>query len=311
MFLKIDQIMVIVKRRRNTKEEAFTMEEYKNEKVKMTEQLLYHYRKYLLDQERSSATMEKYFRDVKRFMEYLGKEGTVNKEKVREYKQYLKEHYKISSANSMLAAMNSFFTFAGWEELKVRLFKIQKLFYSSPERLITEKEYKKLIDTARKNEDEQMSMLLQTIGSTGIRVSELKFITLESLKDGRTEIYNKGKSRIVLLPVELTKVLKKYCKNAGIKSGSIFITRNGNPLDRSNLSKKMKALARAAGVEEGKVFPHNFRHLFARVFYAIEKDVVRLMDLLGHSSIATTRIYTMTTEDYPRRQMSRMKLVLG
>ena len=156
----------------------------------------------------------------------------------------------------MLAAMNSFFTFAGWEELKVRLFKIQKLFYSSPERLITEKEYKKLIDTARKNEDEQMSMLLQTIGSTGIRVSELKFITLESLKDGRTEIYNKGKSRIVLLPVELTKVLKKYCKNAGIKSGSIFITRNGNPLDRSNLSKKMKALARAAGVDEGLSLIH-------------------------------------------------------
>ncbi len=279
--------------------------------LKTAEQLLNLYREYLRDEERSLATMEKYCRDVKRFLEYLGKDGTVDKEKVRDYKQYLKEHYKISSANSMLAAVNSFFTFAGWEELKVRLFKIQQVFYSRPEREITERDYKRLIDSARKNGDEQMSMLIQTIGSTGIRISELKYITLESLKGGRAEIFNKGKSRIVLLPVELTSVLKIYCKKIGIKSGSIFITRNGNPMDRSNLSKKMKALATEAGVDEAKVFPHNFRHLFARVFYSIEKDVVRLMDLLGHTSIAATRIYTMTTEDYPRRQMSRMKLVLG
>ena len=230
---------------------------------------------------------------------------------VREYKQWLKDHYKISSANSMLAAVNSFFLYAGREDLKVKLFKVQKLLYSRPEREMTEKDYGRLVRSVRKSGDEQLSMLLQTIGSTGIRISELKFITVESLDEGRADIYNKGKSRVVLLPVELTRLLKKYCQKAKIISGSIFITKHGNPIDRSNLSKKMKQAALEAGVEPTKVFPHNFRHLFARMFYSIEKDVVRLMELLGHSNISTTRIYTMTTEDQPRRQMSRMKLVLG
>ena len=154
-------------------------------------------------------------------------------------------------------------------------------------------------------------MLLQTIGSTGIRISELRFITVESLETGRADIYSKGKSRIALLPVELVKVLKKYCRRAEIRTGSIFITRNGKMMDRSNISKRMKQLGREAGVDTAKVFPHNFRHLFARVFYSIEKDVVRLMDLLGHSNISTTRIYTMSTEEQPRRQMSRMRMVLA
>ena len=211
----------------------------------------------------------------------------------------------------MLAAVNSFLGFVGRGDLKVKLLKVQKAVYSRPEREMTEKEYEGLVRTAKRLGDLRMSMLLQTIGSTGIRISELKFITVESLETGRAEIYNKGKSRVVLLPVELTRLLKKYCRKAGIRIGSIFITRQGNPLDRSNVSKKMKQLARAAGVDAAKVFPHNFRHLFARTFYNIEKDVVRLMDLLGHSSISTTRIYTMTTEEQPRRQMSRMKLVLG
>lgn len=176
---------------------------------------------------------------------------------------------------------------------------------------MTEQDYEKLVRAARKTGDEKMSMLLQTIGSTGIRISELKFITVESLERGKADIYNKGKSRVILLPEELTRVLKKNCRKSKIFSGSIFITRYGNPMDRSNISKKMKQLARTAEVDENKVFPHNFRHLFARIFYSIEKDVVRLMDLLGHSSINTTRIYTMSTEDLPRRQMSRMRLVLG
>ena len=211
----------------------------------------------------------------------------------------------------MLAAVNSFFVFAGWEEWKVKLFKVQRVQYSKPEREMTEKDYERLILAAREKGDMKMSMLIQTIGSTGVRISELKFITVESLRDGRAEIYNKGKSRVVLLPVELTKVLRKYCRKAGIVSGSIFVTKHGNPMDRSNVSKKMKQLGREAGVDTAKVFPHNFRHLFARIFYSIEKDVVRLMDLLGHSSINTTRIYTMTTEEQPRRQMSRMRMVLG
>ena len=277
----------------------------------LTPEMLEPYREYLMDEERSRATVEKYLRDARKFLEYLGDDGRVDKEKVRGFKMELMEHYKISSVNSMLAAVNSFLGFVGRGDLKVKLLKVQKAVYSRPEREMTEKEYEGLVRTAKRLGDLRMSMLLQTIGSTGIRISELKFITVESLETGRAEIYNKGKSRVVLLPVELTRLLKKYCRKAGIYAGSIFITRQGNPLDRSNVSKKMKQLGREAGVDVAKVFPHNLRHLFARVFYSIEKDVVRLMDLLGHSSISTTRIYTMTTEEQPRRQMSRMKLVLG
>ncbi|WP_138669552.1 tyrosine-type recombinase/integrase [Hungatella hathewayi] len=279
--------------------------------MELTPEMLEPYREYLMDEERSRATVEKYLRDARKFLEYLGDDGRVDKEKVREFKQELMEHYKISSVNSMLAAVNSFLGFVGRGDLKVKLLKVQKAVYSRPEREMTEKEYEGLVRTAKRLGDLRMSMLLQTIGSTGIRISELKFITVESLETGRAEIYNKGKSRVVLLPVELTRLLKKYCRKAGIYAGSIFITRQGNPLDRSNVSKKMKQLGREAGVDVAKVFPHNLRHLFARVFYSIEKDVVRLMDLLGHSSISTTRIYTMSTEEQPRRQMSRMKLVLG
>ena len=223
----------------------------------------------------------------------------------------MKEDYKVSSANSMLAAINSFFVFLGRPEWKVKLFKIQKFYFSRPELEMTGKDYTRLVQAAQRDGDEKMSMLLQTIGSTGIRISELPFITVESLVEGRAEIYNKGKSRVVLLPQELTTLLKKYCRKEKILTGSIFITKYGNPVDRSNVSKRMKKLGREAGVDTAKIFPHNLRHLFARIFYNIEKDVIRLMDLLGHSSISTTRIYTMTTEDQPRRQMSRMRLVLG
>ncbi len=285
------------------------MDERKN--VKLSDEMLAEYREYLENEEKSGATIEKYMRDVRAFQGYLGKGMLLDREKIRMYKQKLVERYKIASANSMLAAVNSFLVFAGCGEWKVKLFKIQKVQYSRPEREISGKEYERLVHTARKQGNEQMSMLLQTIGSTGIRISELKFITVEALNDGRAEIYNKGKCRVVLLPEELTRLLKKYCKKAGIVAGSVFISRRGNPVDRSNVSKKMKQLGREAGVDTEKVFPHNLRHLFARTFYSIEKDVVRLMDLLGHSSINTTRIYTMTTEEQPRRQMSRMKLVLG
>ena len=283
----------------------------KRKNLTISKEMLPAYREYLQDEERSRATVEKYLRDVRVFLEYVGENQVLGKERIREYKEELRERYKISSANSMLAAVNSFLVFLGREEMKVKLFKVQKVLYSRPEREMTEKDYEKLVRTARRCGDLSMSMLLQTIGSTGIRISELRFITVESLEVGRAEIYNKGKSRVVLLPVELSRMLKKYCREAGILSGSIFVTKHGNPVDRSNVSKKMKQLAREAGVDENRVFPHNFRHLFARIFYSVEKDVVRLMDLLGHASISTTRIYTMTTEDQPRRQMSRMKLVLG
>ena len=279
--------------------------------VNITEQTLKEYEEYLRDEERSGATVEKYMRDVRKFLAFLPEDKGIEKEMVREYKEWLRERYKITSANSMLAAVNNFFVFLGREELKVKLYKIQRMTYSRPEREITEKDYVGLVKAARADGDERMSMLLQTIGSTGIRISELKFITVDAVNAGRAEIYNKGKSRVVLLPAELTRLLKTYCRKAGIGTGSIFVTRNGKPMDRSNISKRMKQLGIEAGVDVAKVFPHNLRHLFARIFYSIEKDVVRLMDLLGHSNISTTRIYTAATEEQPRRQMARMHLVLG
>ena len=276
-------------------------------------EMLEPYEQFLREEERSRATVEKYLRDVRKFWGYVRADGkeAFDKAIVLEYKQYLSERYKTSSVNSMLAAINSYFDYLGRDECKVKLFKIQRVQFSEKRRELTEKDYERLVHTAERKGDVRMSMLLQTIGSTGIRISELRFITVESLENGRADIYNKGKSRIALLPVELVKVLKRYCRRAGILSGSIFITRSGKMMDRSNISKRMKQLGREAGVDTAKVFPHNFRHLFARVFYSIEKDVVRLMDLLGHSNISTTRIYTMSTEEQPRRQMSRMKLVLG
>ncbi|MFR2847766.1 MAG: tyrosine-type recombinase/integrase [Hungatella hathewayi] len=277
------------------------------------DEMLEPYEQFLREEERSQATVEKYLRDVRKFWGYVraaGKE-TFDKAIVLEYKQYLSERYKTTSVNSMLAEINSYFDYLGRDECKVKLFKIQRAQFSEKRRELTEKDYERLVHTAERKGDVRMSMLLQTIGSTGIRISELRFITVESLENGRADIYNKGKSRIALLPVELVKVLKRYCRRAGILSGSIFITRSGKMMDRSNISKRMKQLGREAGVDTAKVFPHNFRHLFARIFYSIEKDVVRLMDLLGHSNISTTRIYTMSTEEQPRRQMSRMKLVLG
>ena len=293
------------------------MEERKNMNF-ITDEMMNRYEQYLKEEERSRATVEKYLRDVKKFREYLcslreheSDKNQFDKKIVLEYKQYLNEHYKTTSANSMLAAVNSFLEYLGCGEYKVKLFKIQHIQFSEPEKELTEKDYERLVQAAERKGDTRMSMLLQTIGSTGIRISELRFITVESLEHGRAEIYNKGKSRIALLPAELMKLLKKYCRRVGITGGSIFITRNGRPMDRSNINKKMKELGREAGVDERKVFPHNFRHLFARTFYRIEKDVVRLMDLLGHSNINTTRIYTAGTESQPRRQLSRMKLVFG
>ena len=299
--------------------------------ISITERQLEEYEEYLKDEERSRATVEKYLRDIRKFRSFIQMDGNgvgtggagrekaekleksekSEKEWIREYKQYLKEHYKTTSANSMLAALNSYVSFLGRDDLKVKFFRIQHVQYSQPEKELTEQDYKRLIQAAEKRRDTRMKMLLQTIGSTGIRISELRFITVESLEDGRTDIYNKGKSRIALLPDALVRLLKNYCRKMGIRGGSIFVTKSGRPMDRSNINKKMKELGREAGVDERKVFPHNLRHLFARTFYRIEKDVVRLMDLLGHSSINTTRIYTMTTEAQPRKTLARMRLVFG
>ncbi|MBS5063954.1 MAG: tyrosine-type recombinase/integrase [Hungatella hathewayi] len=277
----------------------------------ITNEEIEEYELHLRGEERSQATVEKYLRDVKKFREFLLLSGDreFDRGRVLEYREYLRENYKINSVNSMLAAINNFFEFMEWDDCKVKLFKADRTPAGQQELELSERDYQCLIDTAERKGDVRMSMLVQTICSTGVRISELKFITVESLAKGYVEIEGRGKSRVVLLSEELIRMLQKYCEGAGILSGSIFVTKGGQTMDRSNINKKMKALGRQAGVDERKVFPHNLRRASARTFYRIEKEVIRLTDIPGYSNGSVASIYTMTTERQPRQVLSRMMLV--
>lgn len=278
------------------------------EKV-LTMKLIDRYQDYLYEEEKAKSTIEKYIRDIKKFYNFLPKKKNVNKKKVIEYKEYLKEHYKISSANSMIVAINRFFEYALWHECKVHQFKIQKVLFCKKETHLTKEEYEALIMAARNKGDYQLYFIMQTICSTGIRVSELQSITVQSLNAEYTEITNKGKMRIIFLPKPLIKMLKSYCKSNGIKSGPIFVSKVNTPISRITIWKKMKKLCKIANVNEKKVFPHNLRHLFAFTFYRLKKDLLRLAEVLGHSSIETTRIYTTTTGEEHQKLISRLGLV--
>ncbi len=199
--------------------------------------------------------------------------------------------------------------FGGEYGLKVKNIKIQKQIFVKNEKELTKSEYERLLQAAKAKGSLKLNLVMQTICSTGIRVSELCCITKESLMDGRAEVHMKGKLRVIIIPDELCRVLKKYANKEGIESGSIFVTKTGRPLDRSHIWRMMKGLCEIAGVDKNKVFPHNLRHLFARTFYSIEKDIVRLADILGHSSVNTTRIYTMETWEICRRQVQRLGLL--
>lgn len=250
------------------------------------------FKQYLIGEEKSRATLEKYIRDISAFSVWA--EGKVlEKTLVLEYKQYLVNHYAPASVNSMLSSINSFFEYNEWYELKVKSLKIQKQIFADKEKELTKAEYEKLLKAAKRKNNEQLYMLMQTICSSGIRVSELRAITVEAVKNRRANINCKGKMRIVILPNELCKMLMRYIKAHNIISGAVFVTRTGKPLNRSNIWRLMKNLCDEANVSKQKVFPHNLRHLFARTYYSIEKDIVRLADILGHSSVNTTRIYTM------------------
>lgn len=267
------------------------------------------FKTHLLNEERSSATIERYVRDTEEFMHFLSDEE-VNKSYVVAYKKHLCEHYAPASVNSILSSLNSFFRFLGWDELRIKTMKIQRQIFVSDEKELTKAEYERLLRVARDKNNERLYLLMQTICSTGIRVSELQHITISAVQMGRAEITNKGKRRIVFLPVKLCKMLRKYAEKSKTKSGPIFVTKNGKPLDRSNIWSDMKKLCKLAGVSEKKVFPHNLRHLFARTYYSIQKDIVRLADILGHSSVNTTRIYTMESGEIHRRQLQHMGLLL-
>lgn len=275
-----------------------------------TETQLEKFKQFLIDEERAAATIEKYRRDVQAFFIWLPEKTEVSKEMVLKYKRKLAVQYKLTSANSMLVALNRFFGFCGRRDLQVRLLKVQRVSFRERSREMSVEEYKRLVRAAREKKDERLSLLIQTLCSTGIRVSEHRCITVEALRSGSICIDGKGKERAVFLPKKLQKQLKYYCKERKITTGPVFITRSGKPLNRCNIWAEMKALCKNAGIEPQKVFPHNLRHLFALTYYRLEKDIVRLADILGHANIETTRIYTSTTEEECLRSLSRMKLLL-
>ncbi len=210
----------------------------------------------------------------------------------------------------MLSAVNRLLKFLGREDCRIRFLRAQRKTFREQNRELTRAEYQRFLDTAAEQGQERLGLLMETICATGIRVSELRFFTVEAVRLGRAEVSNKGKNRTVFLPEKLRKALLQYAQAQKIAAGPVFVTRNGKPLDRSNIWHDMKALCREAGVADSKVFPHNLRHLFARTYYALEKDIVRLADILGHSSINTTRIYTMESGAVHRRQLEKMRLVI-
>ena len=264
---------------------------------------------YLRDQERSAATIEKYVHDVRALADFLNGRD-ISKGLLLEWKEALIEAYAPASVNTMLAAVNRFLAFCGLGDLRLRKLKIQKSLFLSEDKELTRAEYVRLVQAAERQENARLSLVIQTICATGIRVSELRFITAEAVQSGRAEVSNKGKRRTVFLPDKLRRLLKSYLQKQKITAGAVFLSRNGRPLDRSNIWRDMKALCESAGVAPGKVFPHNLRHLFARTFYALEKDLSRLADILGHSSVNTTRIYTAESGAVHARLLGRLNLVV-
>ena len=280
------------------------------EKVFISQGLLIDFKRHLILTERSPATVEKYCRDVTAFFEYI-KNDEVTKEALIGYKSTLIDSgYATNSINSMIASINTLLDFIERSDLKIKSIKVQKKVFCSEEKELTKPEYERLVKTARKRNNTRLFLILQTICGTGIRISEMRFITVEAAKRGEAVVSCKGKTRSVFLVRALQKALLNYARMKGIESGIIFVTRSGKPVDRTNVWRDMKGLCVDADVDPKKVFPHNLRHLFARIFYGLEKDIAKLADILGHSSINTTRIYIVSTGAEHRRYMENMKLII-
>ena len=267
------------------------------------------YARFLLDEERASATVEKYIRDIRSFASWLeGRE--VSKDTVVQWKSDLLAQDKApSTVNGKLSALNGLFGFLGWDDRRIKFLKLQKKVFRETDRELTREEYRRLLETARCRYLNWLELLMETICSTGIRVSEVKYITAEALRAGRADISLKGKIRTVLLPGKLCRKLQKYAKKQKITSGEVFLTRSGKGVSRRQIWAEMKALCKQARVAPSKVFPHNLRHLFARTFYRVSRDVAKLADVLGHSSIETTRIYLISTGAEHVRQLERLGLI--
>ena len=276
----------------------------------MTEEQMRAFEKSLRLEEHSASTILKYAGALKDFYDFLPPDKEVSKELLLEWKEQISADHAASTVNVMISAVNSFFAFLCWNDLHIRQIKTQRQIYRDKERELTKAEYMRLLNAARASGNMRLFYLMQTLGATGIRISELQFISTEAIASGSATVDCKGKQRTVLIPKKLRKALRAYCEEAGIVSGPVFITKHGNPVNRSNIWRELQRLCSAAHVDPHKVFPHNFRHLFAVSFYRLEKDVAKLADILGHASIDTTRIYIMESGAEHERQMERLGLVV-
>lgn len=277
-------------------------------KTKIKYYQIEQYEQQLILEEKSTATVEKYLRDVRAFLKHLG-ENELTKETVIEYKKQLQASgYAPRSINSMLASINSFLDYIDCPECRVKFMKLQKQVYCAESKELSKGEYERLLRAAGKCK--QLSLAMQTICATGIRVSELRYFSVEAVRRGEVIVNCKSKTRTILIPSELRKLLLEYAQKQKIGTGAIFVNGRGKPLDRKTIWAKMKGLCKAAGVNPSKVFPHNLRKLFARTFYKIEKNISKLADILGHSSVDTTRIYIMSTGIEHRRKIESLGLVL-
>lgn len=260
-------------------------------------------------QERSSATIEKYAHALRAFSAWLPEVKAVDKEIAVAYKAHLTTSYSPASVNVTLAALNGFFSYMGWPECRLKPLHIQRRVFTTKERELTRAEYERLVAAAERRHSSRLSLLLQLMAATGIRVSEVHAVTVEAVQAGKAVIALKGKIRTILLPGKLCRKLSKYAKAEKIASGELFLTRSGRPLNRKEIWAQFKHLCRTAGVAPEKVFPHNLRHLFARIFYAAQKDIAKLADLLGHSSVETTRIYLIATGEEHMQALDQLRLV--
>ena len=279
------------------------------EDFKLTAERIAAYGRYLKQEERTPATLEKYLRDVWAFALWLDGEA-VTREAVTGWKErLLAERRAPSTVNAALSALNGLFRFLGWEGCRARFVKVQRRLFRDPARELTRPDYDRLIATARELGKERLALVMETICATGVRVSELRYLTVEAVQRGRAEISLKGKVRVILIPTKLARKLLKYAKKNKTASGEIFLTGNGKSLSRRQIWAEMKRLCVRAGVEPSRVFPHNLRHLFATAYYRAYRDIAKLADVLGHSSIETTRIYLLTSGEEHQRQLDRLGLV--
>lgn len=276
---------------------------------KITEETLAAFARQLGEEERSPATLEKYLREVRQFAAFLGGRE-VTRELAAAWREELSARQSPATVNGKLTALDRLLAFLGWEDCRVKHLRVQRQLFRDSARELSREEYARLVETARRLGRGRLSLLMETICATGIRVSEVRYITAEAVREGRTEIALKGKIRTILLPGKLCRKLEKYARQKKITSGELFLTRSGRPMSRKQIWAEMKGVCRAAGVAPSKVFPHNLRHLFARCFYRVSRDVAKLADVLGHSSIETTRIYLLTSGAEHQRQLDRLGLVL-